>query len=84
MCQTKKHLSKTSKAPMKPVVVNSPWMLIGIDITGPLVKSVNNNLYIIVAADYFSKFCIAKAIPDATANSATRFVYEEMFCGEYV
>ena len=33
-----------------------------------------------LAIDYFTKFCIAKAIPDFTALTTARFVYEDIIC----
>ena len=43
---------------------------------GPLKETVNGNSYIIVAIDYFSKFCVAKAVSDFTALTTARFVYD--------
>lgn len=80
LCQTKKHLSKPNKAPLKPIIVNTPWSLIGIDVTDPLKKTSRGNLYVIVAVDYFTKFCVAKAIPDFTAETTAKFVFEEIIC----
>lgn len=80
LCQTKKHLGKLNKAPLKPIVVNTPWSLIGIDVTGPLKQSSNGNKYVIVAVDYFTKFCVAKAVHDFTAETTAKFVFEEVVC----
>lgn len=80
LCQTRKHLGKPLRAPLKPIVVRSPWSLIGIDVTGPLKRTPDGNLYIIVAVDYFTKFCIAKAIPDFTSATTARFLFEEVIC----
>ena len=43
LCQTKKYLSKPSVAPLKPIVVNSVWSLLGLDIAGPLKLTINGN-----------------------------------------
>jgi hypothetical protein len=80
LCQTKKYLSKPSVAPLKPIVVNSVWSLIGLDIAGPLKLTINGNRYIVFAVDYFTKFCVAKAIPDFTALTTAIFVFEEVIC----
>ena len=60
--------------------MRSVWSLIGLDKTGPLKVTVNGNKYIVLAIDYFTKFCIAKAIPDFTALTTARFVYEDIIC----
>ena len=80
LCQTKKYLNKLSVAPLKPIVVNTVWGLIGLDIAGPLKVTPSGNKYIVIAVDYFTKFCIAKAIPDFTALTTAKFVFEEIIC----
>lgn len=78
LCQTKKHLGKSSRAPLKTIIVRTPWGLIGLDFAGPLKKTINGMLYIILAICYFTKFCVAKAVKDCTALTAAKFVYEEV------
>jgi hypothetical protein len=80
LCQTKKYISRPLKAPLKPIEVKEPWALIGIDVTGPLRVTPNGHQYIIVAVDYFSKFCIAKAIPSFSAEITARFLFEDVVC----
>ena len=80
LCQTKKYLNHSYRAPLKPITVSEPWLLIGIDVSGPLVRTCNGNLYIILAVDYFSKFCIARATPDSTALTTARFLFEDLIC----
>ena len=80
LCQTKKYLSKPNVAPLKPIIVNTVWSLIGLDIAGPLKVTAHGNKYIVLAIDYFTKFCVAKAIPDFTALSTAKFVFEEVIC----
>ena len=80
LCQTKKFLNKPSAAPIKPIVVNTVWALLGFDIAGLLKVTANGNKYIMFAVDYFTKFRIAKASPDFTALATAKFVYEEIVC----
>lgn len=35
---------------------------------------------IIVAIDYFTKFCVAKPISNITAQTAAKFVFEDVIC----
>ena len=70
LCQTKKHLNQSVRAPLKPIKINQTWQLIGIDGAGPLPITASENRYILIAVDYFSKFCVAKAVPDLTSITA--------------
>ena len=80
LCQSKKHLNKVNRAPLKPIIVNTPWSVIGIDIVGPLKCTSNGNIYIIIAICYFTKFCIAAAIRDFTAETTAKFIFNEIIC----
>ena len=80
LCQTKKHINCSYRAPLKPIVVSRTWELLGIDGTGPLPETILKNRYILVAVDYFSKFCVAKAVPDMTALTTAKFLFDEIIC----
>ena len=80
LCQTKKHLNQSVRAPLKPIKINQTWQLIGIDGAGPLPITASENRYILIAVDYFSKFCVAKAVPDLTAITAAQFLFDEVIC----
>ena len=75
---TKKHLNKPSVAPFKPIVVNSAWSMIGLDIAGPLKETQNGSKYLVIAVDYFTKFGVANAIPNS--ETTAKFVFEEIIC----
>ena len=62
LCQTKKYLNKVSRAPLKPIVVREAWSLVGVDTIGPFKETVRGYSYILIAVDYFTKFCVAKAV----------------------
>ena len=66
--------------PLRIIKVNQPFGRVGIDIVGPLPKTRAGNQYIVVAMDYLTKWPEAKAIPDATAQSVARFIYEDIIC----
>ncbi|GET02908.1 pol polyprotein [Rhizophagus clarus] len=63
-----------------PIKVKSPFYRIGIDIKGPLPRTVQGNRYIIVAMDYFTKWSEAKAIENIRAETVAKFIYEEIIC----
>ena len=74
------NISFRKKSQVKLIVVNTPWSLIGLDVSGPLKRTVNGNSYVLVALDYFTKYCVAKAVPDFTAETTAKFIFEEILC----
>ena len=66
---------------MHPIeVAPSPFYRVGIDILGPLKKTKSNNKYIVVITDYLTKYPEAVAVPDITANTVARVIYDEIIC----
>ncbi|HVH96631.1 MAG TPA: DDE-type integrase/transposase/recombinase, partial [Bacillus sp. (in: firmicutes)] len=65
---------------LHPIPVYSPFYQIGIDFVGPLPQTKTGNKYIIVAVDYLTKWPEARAVPRATAEETTKFIYEEIIC----
>ena len=53
---------------------------IAIDIMGPLPVAQDGDKYIIVVADYFTKWTEAYAIPDQTAETVAAVLVEEFIC----
>ncbi|CAG2240186.1 unnamed protein product [Mytilus edulis] len=75
ICASTKAPCKKPKARMKQYLVGAPWERMAIDILGPLPISVNNNRYLMVVQDYFSKWTEAIPIPDTEAVTvAKKFV----------
>ncbi|VDI06860.1 Hypothetical predicted protein [Mytilus galloprovincialis] len=72
ICASKKAPCKKPKAPMKQYLVGAPWERMAIDILGPLPISVNNNRYLMVVQDYFSKWTEAIPIPDTEAVTVAK------------
>ena len=57
------------------------WQLLAMDFHGPISPtSQRGNKYIISLTDVLSKFVIAKAVRDCTADTAARFLQEEVIC----
>jgi Integrase zinc binding domain/Integrase core domain len=65
---------------LHPIPVYTPFYQIGIDFVGPLPQTSQGNKYIIVAMDYLTKWPEARAVPRATAEETTKFIYEEIIC----
>ena len=51
-------------------------MQVGIDLVGPLPKTMRGNKYIVTQVDYFSKWPEAEAFPDKGAKSVALFLYK--------
>ncbi|GBB99751.1 hypothetical protein RclHR1_36190001 [Rhizophagus clarus] len=63
-----------------PIKVKSLFYRIGIDIKEPLPRIEQENRYIIVKMDYFTKWTEAKAIENIRAETVAKFIYEEIIC----
>ena len=54
--------------------------VVGVDIMGPLPESEQGNVYVLVAADYFTKWVEVYAIPNQEAITVAKKLTDEMFC----
>lgn len=68
-----------SVAPLHPLTPARPFERWGIDFIGQMPLTKKGNRWIITAIDYGTNWPIAKALPDATAESVATFLYEELF-----
>lgn len=66
--------------PLHPIKVGQPFDRLGMDIVGPLPKTKNGNMYIVVATEYLTKWPEVRAIPNAKAASVVTFFYEDVIC----
>ena len=79
-CARRKSPGKKRKAPLQQRLSGSPMERIALDILGPLPESDEGNKYILVIADYYTKFVKAYPMPDETASTIARIVVEEFIC----
>ncbi|CAB0009440.1 unnamed protein product, partial [Nesidiocoris tenuis] len=77
-CRSFKGPKKKITAPLQQVAVGSPFDRIGMDILGPFPKTRRGNRYILVAADYFTKWPEAIAIPDQEAKTVAIALIENV------
>lgn len=68
-----------SVAPLHPLSPARPFKHWGIDFISQMLLTKNGNHWIITTINYGTNWPIAKALPDATAESVATFLYEEVF-----
>lgn len=59
--------------------ITKPWQMISIDLVGPLPRSSQGYMYILVVSDYFSKFPLLFPLRTASAKSITKLIEESVF-----
>ncbi|KAL6733094.1 hypothetical protein Aduo_003776 [Ancylostoma duodenale] len=65
--------------PLKPITTSKPYELIGVDLV-ELGLSTNGNKHVLVVIDHFSKFVGTYPIPDKSAKTVARALFERWIC----
>ena len=86
MCKTGASLYhwKTSapgrRAPMGTITASYPMQILATDLVGPLPESDNGNWYILVVADYFTRYIMeAFPLPNQEATTVANKLVDEIF-----
>ena len=58
------------RTPLQNIPIGQPWQMIAVDIL-KVPLSTNNNLYLVVIQDYFTKWADAIPLPDQSASCIT-------------
>ena len=77
-CQEAKGNQK--RPPLIPIESGFPWQIVGVDITEPHRMTRSGNQYILMFVDLFTKYVVAKAIPDMKAETVAKVFYQEIVC----
>ena len=80
VCAQSKPGPHRKRAKLGHVPVRAPLERIAVDIMGPLPKTVNDNEYIMVVGDYFTKWTEAYALKDHTAQTVAEVLIEHFIC----
>ena len=67
------------RAPLTSIVVGYPMQLVAVDIVGPFPETAAGNCYILVAADYFTRWVEAYPIHNQEATIVARKLVSEFF-----
>ena len=78
-CEKTKPVLKNNRAPMQTTSADRPMQRIAIDILGPLPESTEGNRFIVIIADYFTKWTEAYAVPNHQASTIAKCIIEEFF-----
>ena len=63
---------KTAAPELQPIPVVGSWVMVGIDLIGPMRESKAGNRYVLTLTDYFSKWPEALPIPHKDAESVAK------------
>lgn len=69
---------KTHHAPMIPLDVPPPFSRWHLDFIGELPTTARGNKWLLVAVDYGTNWCCARALPAATGEAIADFIFEEL------
>jgi transposase InsO family protein len=78
-CAVRKSPPAKPRAPLEPIVTGYPMQLVAMDIVGPFPESTRGNSYILVVADYFTRYTEAYAIPNQEASTVANKLVDEFF-----
>lgn len=78
-CEARRPQIPHQQAPMQNIVTSMPFEKIAADIT-ELPLSHKDNRYVLVVMDYFTKYMNLYALPDQTATTVAKCLFEDYIC----
>jgi len=79
-CARRKKPTKNRRARLRQYTVGAPLERVALDILGPLPETERGNIYVLVIADYFTKWVEILPLPDQTAETVAKAFTEEFVC----
>ena len=83
ICATRKGAGRASRPPLQPIQVGGPFHRIGVDVL-QLPKALDGNFYVVVFADYLTKWVEAFPTSDQKAETIARLFVENIVCNHGV
>nr|GEX55472.1 reverse transcriptase domain-containing protein [Tanacetum cinerariifolium] len=79
-CQIHRPITRNPQQPLIPITAPWPFYKWGINIAGPFPEGPGKVKFLIVAADYFTKWIEAKAVATITSSQVKKFVWDNTVC----
>ena len=79
-CQMFNYACIHNRAPLKSIVVNRPWQLLGLDFMGPFQTTPRGNSYIILGVCHFTKYIEGATTMSFDSKTTTEFVLNSIIC----
>ena len=80
-CQSRSSPMMKPRAPLQfSPIPSRVWQMVALDFLGPLVETSRGNKHILVVTDKLSKYAIALALPDQTAETTALALFYKVFC----
>ena len=76
---TRKGGRKPTRPPLHPILVGGPFHHLGVDVL-QLPLTMNGNQYVVVFADYLTKWIEAFPVPDQSAETIAKLLVEKIVC----
>jgi len=78
-CATRKSTTPSRRAPMGTITAGYPTQIMAVDLLGPLPESQHGNSYVMVVADYFTRWMEAIPLPNQEASTVADRLVDEVF-----
>ena len=79
-CGSRKPLPRPCHAPLQPELAGRPLQRVAMDILGPLPETDRGHKYVLVIADYFTKWTEALPMPDMEARTVANLFSPVSLC----
>ncbi len=79
-CARRKSPTRAPRAPLVNIKTGNPMERVALDILGPLPSTVRGNKYIVVIADYFTRWTEAFALPNQEAATVAETLVSQWIC----
>ena len=80
LCASRRGPTRKQRAPMHQYNVGAPSERIALDVLGPLPSTTSGNKYVLLVADYFTKWPEAFPIPNQEAVTVAEVLVKEYIC----
>lgn len=79
-CQARNDPKQRKGGKLEPIMVDKIWERVGMDLVGPLPKTLRGNRYLLTMTDFFSGWVEACAIPEDTTEEVAHAFVEVWIC----